>query len=336
MMRIKIFLSLLLFTGAMEVRAQQEVQFSQYVFNGLAVNPAYAGYRGNAYLNATYRKQWVDFPGSPQTGIVSFDGLPGWSQDERVGLGIQALWDKLGPQDYLSLAGSYAYRIPLNEAGTSRLSLGLGVSLAQYSVNGKDLQFTNPNDPGAPAGKVSAFKPDASFGIYYYTPRFYAGVSALQLFSQELKGKLSQAGTGQEYLTIKRTKHYYFTTGYLLELSEQVKFKPSIMVKEDFKGPTSYDLNAFLLLNDVLWIGGSYRSSVSMWKKKDLQDNLSQANAASAMLEYFVGDRLRIGYAYDFTLSGLSSYQSGSHEISIGLSLPGRQRQDRILSPRFF
>lgn len=336
-MRVKIFFLMLCSTvSALSVNAQQEVQFSQYVFNGLAVNPAYAGYRGDAYLNATYRKQWVDFPGAPQTGIVSLDGLPNWIQDERVGLGIQAQWDKLGPQEYLSLAGSYAYRIPLNESGSSRLSIGMGLSLAQYSVKGNMMQFTDVNDPSAPAGKISSLKPDASFGVYYNTSSFYAGVSILQLFSQEISGKMAITGDSREYLVIKRTKHYYFTSGFLVNLSDQLKLKPSIMVKEDFKGPTSFDLNAFLLLSERLWLGGSYRSSADIWKKHRVQDGLMKSNAASAIVEFFANDRLRIGYSYDFTTSGLSSYQSGSHEISIGLLLLSKKRQDRVLSPRYF
>jgi type IX secretion system PorP/SprF family membrane protein len=336
-MRVKIFCLILCSTVAcLSVNAQQAVQFSQYVFNGLAVNPAYAGYRGDAYLNATYRKQWVDFPGAPQTGIVSLDGLPNWVQGERVGLGIQAQWDKMGPQEYLSIAGSYAYRIPLNESGSSRLSIGMGLSLAQYSVKGNVLQLTEVNDPAAPQGRINSLSPDASFGVYYNTSSFYAGVSILQLFSQEMSGKIAIAGGDREYLVIKRTKHYYFTSGFLVDLSDQLKLKPSIMVKEDFKGPTSFDLNAFLLLNEKLWIGGSYRSSANIWKKTSLQDGLMKSNAASAILEFFANDRLRIGYSYDFTTSGLSSYQSGSHEISIGLLLLGKKRQDRVLSPRYF
>lgn len=336
-MRIKISFLFLLFAGlGKQACAQQEVQFSQYVFNGLTVNPAYSGYRGDTYLNATYRKQWVDFPGSPQTGVVSLDGLPNWGNNESVGLGVQALWDRLGPQDYFSLSGSYAYRIALDESGTSRLSFGISLSLAQYSINGGTLQMVDGNDPNAPVGKISTFKPDAGFGIYYNSPAFYAGASVLQLFSQQLDNKISISGTDVDYMTIKRTKHYYFTSGFLVNLSEQVKLKPSIMVKEDFKGPTNFDINVFALLSEKLWIGGSYRSAINIWNKGHLQDGLNRSNAASAIIEYFVGEKLRIGYSYDFTTSGMANYQSGSHEISIGVLFPRKQNRERILSPRYF
>lgn len=336
-MRIKIcFLVLVMGVSALQVKAQQEVQFSQYVFNGLTVNPAYAGYRGDMYLNATYRKQWVGFPGAPQTGVVSLDGLPGWANNENVGLGIQALWDRSGPQDYFSLAGSYAYRIALNDAGTSRLSFGLGMSLAQYTVDGSSLQLVNPNDPYAPIARISTLKPDASFGIYYYDPRFYVGASLLQLFAQELDNKVIIGGASREYLSIRRTSHFYFTSGYVFDIGDDFKLKPSFMIKDDFNGPTNFDLNVFALISEKIWIGGSYRSSVTIWNKKHLQEGLDRSNAASIMAEYFAGDRLRIGYSYDFTTSGLSNYQSGSHEISIGVLFPRKINKERVLSPRYF
>lgn len=337
LMRNKIYLLMLLAASAvLPAQAQQEVQFSQYVFNGLTVNPAYAGYRGDGYLNATFRKQWVDFPGAPTTGVISFDGLPGWADSEKVGLGIQALWDKSGPQEYMSVAGSYAYRIPLNESGSRRLNLGFNVSVAQYSVTGNSLQLTNPNDPYAPTGKISTFKPDASFGVYYYTPSFYAGASVLQLFSQTLDNTVYVAGHARDYMVIKRTRHVYFTTGGMINIDEHLRLKPSIMIKEDFNGPTNVDLNLFALISDQIWIGGSYRSSVPLLNKEKLQDGLRRANAASAMVEYFASDRIRIGYSYDFAISGIANYQSGSHEISIGLLFPRKQNGDRIISPRYF
>lgn len=337
LMRNKISLLLLFFAGAvLPAAAQQEVQFSQYVFNGLAVNPAYAGYRGDGYLNATFRKQWVDFPGAPTTGIISFDGLPAWADKEKVGLGIQALWDKSGPQEYMSVSGAYAYRIPLNESGSRRLNLGLAVSVAQYAVTGNALQLTDPNDPYAPTGKISTFKPDGSFGVYYYTPSFYAGASVLQLFSQTLDNSVHVAGHDREYMVIKRTRHVYFTTGGMINIDEHLKLKPSIMIKEDFHGPTNFDLNLFALVSDKIWIGGSYRSSVPLLNKPDLQSGLKRANAASVMVEYFAGDRMRIGYSYDFALSGIASHQTGSHEISIGILFPRKQNGERVVSPRYF
>lgn len=332
--KILFFFFLLVCLGHM-AQAQQEVQFSQYVFNGLAVNPAYAGYRGDTYLGASYRKQWTNLPGAPQTGTVSIDGAPAWANNESVGLGGQVLWDQQGPQEFLSVTGSYAYRIRLDEEGVSRLCLGIGASLSQYAVKGDMISVLDENDPNVPVGKVSSFQPDASFGVYYYSPRFYAGVSVMQLFTRELNNKIIVAGVDKEFLTIRKTKHMYFTVGGVMNLSNEVKLKPSIMIKDDFNGPTSLDFNVFALLSEKLWIGGSYRTAINVWDHKNLKAGLTRTNAASAMVEYFATDRLRIGYAYDLMTNRLSGYQGGSHEISLGFLIPNRKK-NVVSSPRYF
>jgi type IX secretion system PorP/SprF family membrane protein len=333
---IKIILFILVSGTGLSAHAQQDIQFSQYVFNSLTINPAYAGYKEDTYLNAVYRKQWVGIPGSPQTGAVSLDGLPNWSRYQTVGLGGQLLWDKLGPQQSVSLYGSYAYRIPLDDAGERRLCLGIGFGVSQYSIDGNALIVTDDNDPTVPAGKVSSFKPDARFGVYYFTPSFYAGVSVMDLLSSNNIYKTEIVSNNTRYLTIRKTRHYYLTSGFLLPLSDNVKLKPSFMMKEDFKGPTNFDFNLFMLLGERLWIGGSYRTAAKLWNKNNLQPNLEQNDAASAIIELFVTDRLRAGYSYDFTTSGLAGQQSGSHEISVGLVLPNRHTKERIIGPRYF
>ncbi|MCW3464946.1 PorP/SprF family type IX secretion system membrane protein [Chitinophaga nivalis] len=336
-MRISINTKLLLLlslSGLMPVlvNGQQNLQFSQYVFNMLSVNPAYAGYKEDLYLNATYRHQWVSFPGAPQTGSVSLDGVIN-SRDERVGLGVQAMFDKLGPQDAASFYGMYSYRIPLDEEGTRRLCLGIGAGVSQYSVDGTALQYNDAGDPSVPAAKVSSFVPDARFGIYYYTPNFYASVSVMDLFSL-YTDNTKYYWSGYTYKVIRKTQHLYLTAGTLINLSEKLKLKPSFLIKEDFKGPTNLDLNAFLLISDRVWLGGSYRTGVRLWSKSHLDNDLEQLDAWSAIVEIYATERLRIGYAYDVTISKMASSQSGSHEISLGFTFPNKKR--RIISPRYF
>ena len=158
----------------------------------------------------------------------------------------------------------------------------------------------------------------------------------MDLFSNRMYNEIGIGNDNYHYLTIRKTRHYYLTSGFLVNLSENVKLKPSVMIKEDFKGPTSFDFNTFLLLSDRLWIGGSYRTAMKVWKKSHLQSDLEQKNAASAMLEFFVTPRLRVGYSYDFTTSGLADYQSGTHEISIGMLFPNRKQKERVTGPRYF
>jgi len=313
-------------------QAQQNVQFSQYVFNMLSVNPAYAGYKEDWYLQAAYRHQWVGIPGAPKTGMVSIDGLTG-ANEQRVGVGAQFGFDRLGPQEALSAYGFYNYRIPLDEDNTRRLCIGLGGGITQYSIDGAALRYADDGDMIIPAGKTSTIIPDARLGVYYYTPKFYAGISVMDLFSLYTDNTRYYWG-GQNYQTIRKTQHLYLTAGYLVELSDQLKLKPSLLVKEDFKGPTNLDVTAFLLIADKLWLGGSYRTGVKLWNKPALNADLDPLDAASALVEFYATPQLRIGYAYDITINKLASYQQGSHEISVGFLF--NSRRSRITSPRYF
>ena len=319
---------LLLLLAVAQAQAQQTVQFSQYIFNGLTVNPAYAGYKEQLNLNTVYRHQWTGIPGAPRTGGFSVDGP---SRENRVGLGVQAMVDLMGPQQAFSLYGSYAYRIPLDEEGTQRLCLGLGIGVTQYSLDGKALIPRENDDPAVPGGKVNTLAPDARFGIYYYTSSFYMGISIMDLFS--LYTEKGYFWKGYNFGTIRKTQHLYLTTGCMLYLTDHLRLKPSVMIKEDFKGPTEMDVNAFIQIDNLLWIGGSYRMNPKLWKQ-ELPDQLQISNAASAIVEYYVSEKLRIGYSYDLNINKLAGYQGGSHEISIGLSFPSKKSS--VISPRYF
>ncbi len=330
--KLKAWFAAIALTASMQVKAQQNIQFSQYVFNGLSVNPAYAGYKGDWYLNTFYRHQWAGFPGAPRTGGVSLDGLTNAS-DDKVGVGMQMMFDRTGPQEALSLYGSYAYRIPLDNEDTRRLCLGIGAGVTQYGIDGTALQYVDNADEAIPVGKVTRWIPDARFGIYYYTPSFYAGLSVMDLFSLYTDGS-RYSWKGNAYETIRKTQHTYFTAGTVFNLSENLKLKPSMMWKEDFKGPSSLDLNAFLLIAEKLWVGGSYRTSIKLWNKANLDARLQQVNAANVILEYFIGNRFRLGYSYDLNVNRMANYQAGSHEISIGVLFPSKRYN--ISNPRYF
>ena len=331
------FLSALFVLWSFQATAQQDIQFSQYVFDGLTLNPAYAGYHGDPYLNSTFRDQWTGFPGAPKTAMLSFDALTA-VPDEKMGLGAQVMYDELGPQTDFSFTGSYAYRILVNndENDPHRLCLGIGGVVSQYSLNGSVLQYEDPGDPEIPATDVhSKIIPDADFGVYYYTNRFYAGGSLMDLFGLA-SNRMIYFANGTSYTSILQGTTMYLTAGGVMDLSDEVKFKPSIMVKEDFKGPTNADFNVFFLFDEILWVGGSYRSSVLLFTKSDLQQGLQATDAASLMLEFYATPQLRIGYAYDFTTSGLSNYQTGSHEISLGLTFKTKKDRRYMANPRYF
>jgi type IX secretion system PorP/SprF family membrane protein len=325
--RIRIYLLLIgitLFT--LKVNAQQTIQFSQYVFNGLAVNPAYAGYKEDWTLNLSSRLQWVGINGAPQTGTASVDGTINYNKN--VGLGLIATIDHLGPENISSVYANYAYRLRLDELDTKRLSFGIGAGVMQYRLNGADFNAGDVGDGTIPAGEVSKVTPDFRFGAYYYSPKVYFGVSVFNLLSSTLVNTTNNAPIVQQARTL------YLTGGAMLPLSEFIDLKPSVMIKEDFKGPTNLDLTSFLAFNKIIWLGASYRTGVTVWNKANLQNNLENPDAIAAIAEFYINDHFRIGYSFDFTLTKLANYQSGTHEISLSISFPGKK--PRIVSPRYF
>jgi type IX secretion system PorP/SprF family membrane protein len=306
-------------------KAQQDVQFSQYAFNQLALNTAYAGYRDATTINAIFRSQWVGIKGAPQTGFASVDGLlPG--RDKKVALSAKLLTDKLGPQQTISLLGGYTYRIQMDAADTRRLCLGIGFGFSQYSVDGNAYQYVDPNDPLVAVGKRNKFVPDANFGVYYYTPKFYISFGANNILTYN-QANVNFNWMGDAFSSMQRSIHMYAGAGYLFNVSDNVKFKPSFLWKEDFKSPSNADLNASFLLHDLVWVGASYRTAFSIWRKGNLQTDLEKTNALAIMAELYATPVLRIGYAYDITTSKLNSYQNGTHELSIGFSFANKDKK---------
>lgn len=313
---------ILLLSGG-RIYAQQDAQQSQYMFNLIYINPAYAGYKENLNFQAFYRSQWTGITGGPVTSSFAVDDI---ANDGNVGLAFQVSADKLGAQSNLLTYVNYAYRLRMNEDGSARLALGLGVGIVNPGINGA-LLAPNYTEPNQPTGTQSMVIPDGRVGVFYSDNTFYAGLSADNLISQYISVKSSS------YLAQPKP-HYYLTGGMLVPLSEDILIKPSILLKDDDAGPTSLDINAFLLFGQKLWIGGSYRAGVKLYNKSYLQTDLTPLNSAVAAIEFFPSENLRIGYAYDFSIGPLQGYSGGTHEISIGFYI--RKKNNRMLSPRFF
>lgn len=330
--RTVLILSLIL-AGLKPAGAQQNIQFTQYVFNSLSVNPAYAGYKEEWFGQMALRSQWTGLTGAPKTGQLSIDGILD-PTSKRMGVGLQITSDKLGPQSATSVYANYAYRLRLNTEDTQRLSFGIGVGVTNYGLDGTMLKAGMYGDPNMPIGQISSFIPDARFGVYYYNPRFYVGASVMDLLSGDNSNNIFRwdAGTTEN---LKRKRHLYLIAGTLHSFSEEVKFKPSIMLKEDFKGPTSLDLNAMFIFKDRLWLGGSYRTGVKLWDKSfDTGKNLTNLNSISGVVQIYITNKLRVGYSYDYMLNILNTATAGSHEITLGITFP--RGANRLLSPRFF
>ncbi len=318
------------------IRAQQNIQFTQYIFNSLSVNPAYAGYKEEWFGQMGLRSQWVGIDGAPQTGLLSIDGLLDGQTNKRHGLGMQFSADRLGPQSATSLYANYAFRLRLNEEDTQRLSFGVGVGVTQYSLNGALLDPVTVGDPIVPPNRINNFVPDIRFGIYYYNPSWYAGISVMDLLSGDQSNNIFRWDNTTTD-NIRRRRHVYFMGGALVNLGAGTKLRPSLLLKEDFKGPTSLDVNAMFVFSDRFWIGGGWRTGVSLFERdynRVTGNRLDKRNSISAITQLYVTPKLRIGYSYDHILSQLSSVQNGSHEVTLGITFG--QYSNRILSPRFF
>ena len=319
LLAITFLISFLSFSNSI---AQQLPQFSQYIFNGLHINPAYAGYKNEGYIQSTYRSQWVGFEGAPETFTLTAD----FSANEGLmGFGAIVMSDKIGPTNTTSALASYAYRIQTGRS--SFLGLGASAGVVQYNINGDMLKPLHDNDSEIPVGNINMTTPNMNLGLFFNTDKFYAGFSAYNLIG---KGTLENEDVALAYHDI----HFYLTAGALLEVSENIKFKPSFLVKQVNGSPTTYDLNGMMLFMDKLWLGASYRSNLNIMNENPEAGSLSKRNAVAFIGEIFATPNLRIGYAYDQNLNVLQDMRANSHEISVGYYLSARKVT--IKNPRWF
>lgn len=304
--------------------AQHTIHLSQYLFNGLAVNPAYAGYKDNWTINLSSRLQWEGVSGAPRTSTLSVDGAIG--DNKNVGLGILVSNDRLGPENNSSVYVNYAYRLKLNDDDSQRLSFGIAAGAVQYALNGDAFNTGSITDPGIAGGTQTKLAPDFRIGVYYYSPQFYVGASALNL--------IPNAYPDPNSIFVKEVRTFYLTTGFMVPINNLINWRPSVLIKDDLNGPTSLNASSYFLIADLIWAGASYNTSVPLWNKTSLQTNLSTMGAVTGALAVNITPLCRFGYSYDFGTSKLSGFQSASHEIS--LSLGFSRRKERILSPRYF
>lgn len=289
-------------------KAQQRPMYSQYMFNMLNINPAYAGSRGVLSTTALYRDQWVGIPGAPKTSSLSID-LP--LRENKMGLGIQLYDDRLGIQKTTGLNASYAFRIQLSESGT--LSLGIQAGLLNYRANYSEVRTFQPNDPTF-SQNINGLLPAAAAGIYYNSDQFYVGFSTPAL----LQTKLSNDNTADVSSATGRDLHLYLASGFVVDLSEDLALKPSVLAKAVSGAPVEYDFNANLWIQNTIAFGFSYRTG----------------DAYVGMVELQMNNQFRLGYAYDKTFSNLGSYNTGTHELMLRMEFGSSK--GKISSPRYF
>lgn len=287
--------------------AQQDPQFTQYMFNTLSVNPAYAGSRGHAVITALGRTQWVGFDGAPDTQNLSYDTPIGYS---RLGLGLNLVNDKIGPSHEIYFDGNLSYTVETGELGNLAFGLRLGGRILNIDwtkgrlVKDEALSARNIN------GK---FLPTIGAGIYYHEPEWYIGLSVPNFIRTEHYDKKLASRT----TTAVERMHFFLIAGYVFELNENIKFKPAALTKIVSGAPLSLDVSANFLFNDKFRAGVSWRWGDSM----------------SALLGFQATDSLLIGYAYDLTTSNYNVTNSGTHEVMIRYDI---FKEYKYKSPRFF
>jgi type IX secretion system PorP/SprF family membrane protein len=275
------------------------------MYNTISINPAYAGSRETLSVVGLHRSQWVGLEGGPQTQTLSIHAP---LRNERIGLGFSFINDKLGFQNFSYLYADFSYTIPTG--GKSKLAFGMKAGFTSYSLD-SDFQQSQTNDPVI-FGFEDRWKPNIGTGVYWHSEKWYLGLSAPRILNTDYTGDA-------EFQALERIS-YYVTGGYVFDLSENTKFKPAALLKTTNGAPLSFDLTANFLFYEKFWAGASYRIN-------------ERAAALGAIADFQVSKQLRIGYAYEYPLSDLRPYTSGTHEILLMFEV---FKSKRIKSPRYF
>lgn len=294
------FYTVLLVSFGMSAQAQQDPQFTQYMFNNLYVTPAYAGVDGVTQLTVIHRSQWMGYQssfgdgGAPTTTMVSFN-TPIYKL--KSGFGAFITKDQLGPQTNHEAQVMYAYHLGIKE---NKLSIAVKAGIYSMAINGTHYRYIQENDPLIVEGKESQIRPDLGFGLFYRSEKYYLGAGVNHLMRSEFDFGVNEARNALE-------NHVNFTAGYFYEVSFDLKINPTVLVKTDFK-EYSFDLGIIATLKDKMWGGLSFR----------------QSEAANVLLGYsFLKDKsLRFGYAIDVVVKDQEAKENFSHELFVSYQLP--------------
>jgi len=297
--------------------AQQDAQYTQYMYNTVAINPAYAGNREVLSIVGLHRSQWVRIDGAPRTQTLSLNSP---ISAGRVGLGGTIVRDEIGPSEETTLALDFSYTIPTSEKGM--LSFGLKATGHLLNVDFNDLNFFNDraNDPRFQNNIDNKFSPNVGVGLFYHTNKFYAGLSAPNILETRHFDASNLNSDDFNSILAEERINYYLTTGYVFDLNNDLKFKPAVLAKIVDGSPLQFDVSANFLLYEKFTLGVAYR-----WDA-----------AFSGLVGFNVTDGLMIGFAYDkeTTELGSTTINDGSYEILVRFEL--FKKYSRIITPRFF
>jgi type IX secretion system PorP/SprF family membrane protein len=285
--------------------AQQDAQYTQYMYNTININPAYAGSRGVMSIFGLHRTQWVGLDGAPTTNAFSIN-TP--INNSNLGVGLSVVSDKIGPTKDNTISADLSYTIPMSD--DYKLSFGIKASGNLFNLDVNQLNPADASDPNL-QNFNNEFSPNFGAGLYLHSDKLYFGLSVPN-FLQDSKYNDNEVAVFQERM------NFYAIGGYVFDISPSVKFKPAFLTKLVTGSPLQVDASANFLFFDKLMLGGAYR-----WDA-----------AVSALAGFQVTDGLFIGYSYDMETTELRNYNSGSHEVFIRFEL--FNKVSKMVSPRFF
>lgn len=302
---------LVLVLAGLTSNAQQDPMYTQYMFNQQTINPAYAGTWESLSFMVLGRQQWAGFSGAPQTYTFSMQAP---LKNERVALGLNVISDKVGKEKRFYMFGDYSYLLPLNEK--LRLRLGLKGGFTNYSNNLNEYDITDPNDPSFQGVIDKKFVPNFGIGAFMYSKRGYIGFSVPKILNHDFEVTNETESLSSEF------RHYFLSAGLVFDLGENLKFKPTMLTKATFSSetgaPVELDFTANFLIKERFWLGAMYRTGDSF----------------GFIAQWIIDKKLRIGYAYDYTITPLQDFNNGTHEIMVSYEL--RFLKEMFASPRYF
>ena len=291
-----------MFTGALSY-AQQDAQFTQYMYNTVNVNPAYAGSRGALSIFGLHRTQWVGVDGAPTTNAVSVNSPIG---DSKLGVGLSFVNDKIGFTADNAISADVSYTVQTSE--TFKLSFGIKGTGNFFNIDAQKAEFADPES----IDRINDFTPNVGAGVYFHSDKAYVGLSVPNFITNKQKYDDTNKVLYQEKMS------YYLIAGYVFDLSPNTKFKPALMTKATAGAPLQADISGNFMFMEKFVLGAAYR-----WDA-----------AVSGMAGFQITDGLFIGYGYDYDTTNLNNYSKGSHEVFLRFEL--LNNFNKIISPRFF
>jgi type IX secretion system PorP/SprF family membrane protein len=295
-----------MFFTTITTKAQQNPEYTQYMYNTITVNPGYTGSTGSLEANLLLRKQWVGIDGAPQTGTF---GIHAPLRNQKIGLGLNIIADQLGPSTEQFLTGNFSYTIETSYK--TKLAFGLKAGARMLNIDWSKGRFYDSSDVLLQNNIDNKIMPLVGAGVYLYSEKWYVGLSAPNFMRYDYYDDIQES-------VVSDKMHYYLMGGYVFDLSDNLKFKPSVLVKAVSGSPWTGDVSANFLIQEKFTLGAAYR-----WD-----------DSVSALVGFQISKSFFAGYAFDYTVSKLNKYNDGSHEIILRYHLP--QKTAAIKSPRFF